>query len=89
MSDSSGIVNPSSHLDSSLVELQNIIEEKSNQLTEVDVKLEAALKEVAKLDPQMEMNRKLLKESQINCAHLENCLNEARAEARTHLCAAN
>ncbi|XP_071725039.1 autophagy-related protein 11-like [Rutidosis leptorrhynchoides] len=129
MSESSGMVNPNSHLDSSMreiirnekddigmqlitsssadnmaplsktrgdktsgdlvVELQSIIEEKSNQLTEAEVKLEAALEEVTKLAQQLEMNRKLLEEFQINCAHLENCLNEARAEAQTHLCAAD
>lgn len=26
---------------------------------------------------------------QMNCAHLENCLHEAREEAQTHLCAAD
>lgn len=26
---------------------------------------------------------------QLNCAHLENCLHEAREEAQTHLCAAD
>ena len=26
---------------------------------------------------------------QMNCAHLENCLHEARKEAQTHLCAAD
>ena len=26
---------------------------------------------------------------QMNCAHLENCLHEAREEAQTHLCAVN
>ncbi|MCD7460708.1 hypothetical protein HAX54_044251 [Datura stramonium] len=31
----------------------------------------------------------LLDESQMNCAHLENCLHEAREEAQTHLCAAD
>lgn len=25
----------------------------------------------------------------LNCAHLENCLHEAREEAQTHLCAAD
>jgi len=25
----------------------------------------------------------------MNCAHLENCLHEARQEAQTHLCAAD
>lgn len=25
----------------------------------------------------------------MNCAHLENCLHEAREEAQTHLCAAD
>ena len=26
---------------------------------------------------------------QLNCAHLENCLHEAREEAQTHLCTAD
>ncbi|KAI3513898.1 hypothetical protein L1887_12120 [Cichorium endivia] len=65
------------------------IEEKSNELTEVKAKLEAAMEEVGKLGRELEVNRKLLDESQMNCAHLENCLHEAREEAQTHLCAAD
>ncbi|KAI3801700.1 hypothetical protein L1987_29812 [Smallanthus sonchifolius] len=70
-------------------ELQNILEQKSNQLTELEAKLEAAKYEVAKLARDLEISRNLLDESQMNCAHLENCLQEARKESQTHLCAAN
>ncbi|KAL4571342.1 hypothetical protein LXL04_018100 [Taraxacum kok-saghyz] len=73
----------------SVVELQNLLEEKSNDLTEVEGKLEAAIEEVGKLGRELEISRKLLDESQMNCAHLENCLHEAREEAQTHLCAAD
>ncbi|XP_024159178.1 autophagy-related protein 11 isoform X4 [Rosa chinensis] len=38
---------------------------------------------------ELDTNRKLLDESQMNCAHLENCLHEAREEAQTHLFAAD
>ncbi|PWA58761.1 Autophagy-related protein 11 [Artemisia annua] len=71
------------------VELQNALEKKSNQLTEVEAKLESALEEVAKLTRELEVNRNLLDESQLNCADLENCLHEAREEAQTHLSAAD
>ncbi|KAK1420928.1 hypothetical protein QVD17_22900 [Tagetes erecta] len=72
-----------------VVELQSTLEEKCNQLTELKAKLEAANEEVAKLARDLETSRNLLDESQMNCAHLENCLHEAREEAQTHLCAAN
>ncbi|KAF5804894.1 putative Ubiquitin-like domain superfamily [Helianthus annuus] len=71
------------------VGMQNILEEKSNQLTELEAKLEAAKDEVATLARDLEISRNLLDESQVNCVHLEKCLHEARKEARTHLCAAN
>ncbi|XP_023758487.1 autophagy-related protein 11 [Lactuca sativa] len=72
-----------------VMELQNLLEEKSNELTEVEAKLQAAIEEVGKLGRDLEISRKLLDESQMNCAHLENCLHEAREEAQTHLCAAD
>ncbi|EXC30161.1 Autophagy-related protein 11 [Morus notabilis] len=72
-----------------LLELQNTLAEKSNQLNETETKLKAAMDEVAMLKRELETNRKLLDESQMNCAHLENCLHEAREEAHTHLCAAD
>ncbi|KAJ9129023.1 hypothetical protein P3X46_034214 [Hevea brasiliensis] len=72
-----------------VLELQSALVEKSNQLSETESKLQAAMEDVAVLTRELEMSRKLLDESQMNCAHLENCLHEAREEAQTHLCAAD
>jgi hypothetical protein len=65
------------------LELQSALEDKSNQLNETGTKLKAVTEEVAVLKRELEANRKLLDESQMNCAHLENCLHEAREEAQT------
>ncbi|XP_076910787.1 autophagy-related protein 11-like [Bidens hawaiensis] len=70
-------------------ELQNLLTEKSNQLNEMETKLQAAMEEVTRLVSELEISRNLLEQSQMNCAHLENCLHEAREEAQTHLCAAD
>ncbi|KAJ9557878.1 hypothetical protein OSB04_012492 [Centaurea solstitialis] len=75
--------------DDLVVELQNLLTEKSNHLNETETKLQAAVEEVARLGGELEISRNLLDESQMNCAHLENCLHEAREEAQTHLCAAD
>ncbi|XP_058114003.1 autophagy-related protein 11 [Magnolia sinica] len=75
--------------DDLLLELQNALDEKSNQCSETESKLKATLEEVAVLRRDLEVSRKLLDESQMNCAHLENCLHEAREEAHTNLCAAD
>ncbi|KAJ4839785.1 oligomeric, coiled-coil, peripheral membrane protein [Turnera subulata] len=72
-----------------VLQLQSALAENSNQLNETGAKLKAALEDVASLTRELEMSRKLLEESQMNCAHLENCLHEAREEAQTHLCAAD
>ncbi|CAN0838261.1 Autophagy-related protein 11 [Linum grandiflorum] len=72
-----------------LQELRDELANKSNQLSETEAKLEAAMDEVAMVTKELETSRKLLNESQMNCAHLENCLHEAREEAQTHLCAAD
>ncbi|XP_010278198.1 PREDICTED: autophagy-related protein 11-like [Nelumbo nucifera] len=72
-----------------VLELQSALADKSNQLSETETKLKAAMEEVDNLSKELEMSRKLLDESQMNCAHLENCLHEARKEAHTHLCAAD
>ncbi|KAF5469414.1 hypothetical protein F2P56_013492 [Juglans regia] len=72
-----------------LLELQSALADKSNQLTEAETKIKATMEEVALLRRDLEASRKLLDESQMNCAHLENCLHEAREEAQTHLCAAD
>ncbi|GAV77704.1 ATG11 domain-containing protein [Cephalotus follicularis] len=72
-----------------VLELQKTLADKSNHLIESGSKLEAAMEEIASLRRELETSRKLLDESQMNCAHLENCLHEAREEAQTHLCAAD
>lgn len=69
--------------DDKLLELQSALADKSNQLNETDTKLKAVMEEVAVLKRELEASRKLLDESQMNCAHLENCLHEAREEAQT------
>ncbi|KAJ0251768.1 hypothetical protein HA466_0126820 [Hirschfeldia incana] len=75
--------------DDIILELKNDLMEKSNKLSETESKLNGAMEEVASLSRELEMNQKILEESQMNCAHLENCLHEAREEAQTHLCAAD
>lgn len=72
-----------------LLELRNTVKDKSDLLSETEVKLTALVEEVTKLESELELSRRLLDESQMNCAHLENCLHEAREEAQTHLCAAD
>ncbi|PSS04330.1 Autophagy-related protein [Actinidia chinensis var. chinensis] len=72
-----------------VMELQSALADKSNQLSETETKLKALMEEAAKLEQEVDISRKLLDESQMNCAHLENCLHEARKEAQTHLCAAD
>ncbi|KAJ9141259.1 hypothetical protein P3X46_031812 [Hevea brasiliensis] len=58
-------------------------------LYETESKLKAAMEDVTVLARELEMSQKLLDESQMNCAQLENCLHEAREEAQTHICAAD
>ncbi|XP_022937559.1 autophagy-related protein 11 [Cucurbita moschata] len=72
-----------------LLELRDALADKTNLLNETETKLKDAMEEVASLKIELEASRKLLDESQMNCAHLENCLHEAREEAQTHLCAAS
>ncbi|KAL4589931.1 hypothetical protein LXL04_002843 [Taraxacum kok-saghyz] len=72
-----------------VVELQNLVSEKTDEVNEMEIKLREAVEEVARLGNELEISRNLLDESQMNCAHLENCLHEAREEAQTHLCAAD
>ncbi|KAK8937419.1 hypothetical protein KSP39_PZI011908 [Platanthera zijinensis] len=62
--------------------------EKSNEFDITENKLKAAMDEICSLKRELEIRQNLLDESQMNCAHLENCLHEAREEARTNLCAA-
>ncbi|KAL1548922.1 autophagy-related protein 11-like isoform X1 [Salvia divinorum] len=75
--------------DSLVMELQNALAEKSSQLENAETKIQGLLDDVSNLGRELEIGRKLLDESQMNCAHLENCLHEAREEAQTHLCAAD
>ncbi|KAI4380531.1 hypothetical protein MLD38_006709 [Melastoma candidum] len=75
--------------DELMSELQTVLSDKSNQLVETAAKLNTALEEAAILRRELEVRQKMLDESQMNCAHLENCLHEAREEAQTHLCAAD
>ncbi|KAL6629069.1 hypothetical protein ACP70R_028834 [Stipagrostis hirtigluma subsp. patula] len=70
-------------------ELQNTLDEKSKQLSETESKLSAVMDEFNSLKKELEHARGLLDESQMNCAHLENCLHEAREEARTNKCSAD
>ncbi|CAI9265753.1 unnamed protein product [Lactuca saligna] len=72
-----------------VVELQSLVAEKTNEVNEMEIKLREAMDEIARLGNELEISRNLLDESQMNCAHLENCLHEAREEAQTHLCAAD
>ncbi|CAA2982950.1 autophagy-related 11 [Olea europaea subsp. europaea] len=69
--------------------LQSALEEKSNQLNNVEIKLKALVEEVSKLERELENSRKLVGESQINVAHLENYLHETREEAQSYLHAAD
>ncbi|XP_042487340.1 autophagy-related protein 11-like [Macadamia integrifolia] len=72
-----------------VLELQKALTDKSNQCSETETKLKAVQEELDNLKRELEIGHKLLDESQMNCAHLENCLHEAREEAHTHLCAAD
>lgn len=71
-----------------VLELQNALSEKSKQCNETESKLKEAMEKISCLTRELENSKNLLDESQMNCAHLENCLHEAREEAHTHLCAA-
>ncbi|XP_010525790.1 PREDICTED: autophagy-related protein 11-like isoform X2 [Tarenaya hassleriana] len=75
--------------DDIVLELRNDLIDKSNKLSEMESKLKDAMEEVATLSRELEMSQKLLDQSQMNCADLENRLHEAREEAQTHLCAAD
>ncbi|KAG9454176.1 hypothetical protein H6P81_007080 [Aristolochia fimbriata] len=72
-----------------LIELEAALMDKSNQCTETVSKLKTAVEEVTNLRREFDISQKLLDECQMNCAHLENCLHEAREEAYTNLCAAD
>ncbi|XP_068649344.1 autophagy-related protein 11 [Aristolochia californica] len=75
--------------DELLMELETALANKTHQCTETVGKLKATMEEVSKLRGELNVSRKLLDECQMNCAHLENCLHEAREEAHTNLSAAD
>ncbi|CAA0821108.1 Unknown protein [Striga hermonthica] len=75
--------------DAFVIELQKDLDRKSSQLDIAELKIQGLADEVSKLGKELEMSRKLLDESQMNCAHLENSLHQARKEAQTNLCAAD
>ncbi|XP_020577721.1 autophagy-related protein 11 [Phalaenopsis equestris] len=75
-------------IDNVVLDLQSTVAERSRQFDMSENKVKAALEEICSLKRELEIRRNLLDESQMNCAHLENCLHEAREEARTNLCAA-
>ncbi|CAA6662251.1 unnamed protein product [Spirodela intermedia] len=70
-------------------ELQSALAERSSRCDDIESQLKTAVDEILSLQQDLEVSRKLLEESQMNCAHLENCLHEARQEAQTNLCAAD
>ncbi|EPS64935.1 hypothetical protein M569_09838, partial [Genlisea aurea] len=71
------------------MELKDDLSEKSSQLDDAEARFRGLMEDFMKLQRELEINQKLLDESQLNCAHLENCLHEAREEAQTQLCAAD
>ncbi|KAG6469741.1 autophagy-related protein 11-like [Zingiber officinale] len=79
----------SKNRDDLVIGLQDALVEKSKKCDELENKLKATMEEIGSLKKELEMNQSLLDESQMNCVHLENCLHEAREDARTNLCAAD
>ncbi|XP_014509176.1 autophagy-related protein 11 [Vigna radiata var. radiata] len=69
--------------DKVLLDIRSALADKSEQLIETETKLKNVIEEVVVLKRELEASKKLLDESQMNCAHLENCLHEAREEAQT------
>ncbi|EFJ12217.1 hypothetical protein SELMODRAFT_182539 [Selaginella moellendorffii] len=64
------------------------LSEKTQMLSAVEEKFKDAVAKTAQLQEEVDCSAELLRECQMNCAHLENRLHEAREEARTNLCAA-
>ncbi|KAH9304595.1 hypothetical protein KI387_008999 [Taxus chinensis] len=71
------------------VELQNPLLENTMQCAANELKSAMVLENSTSVKRDLEVSLKLLDESQINCAHLENLLHEAREEAQINLCAAD
>lgn len=72
-----------------IAELQNALSEKTKHCAAIETKLATVLEDFTSVKRELEVSLKLLDESQMNCAHLENLLHEAREEAQTNLCAAD
>ncbi|KAJ7550899.1 hypothetical protein O6H91_07G123700 [Diphasiastrum complanatum] len=72
-----------------IVALESALEQKTRDCIAAEDRVQATLAEVVRLGRDLENNSELLRECQMNCAHLENRLHEAREEAKTHLCAAD
>ncbi|KAG6474658.1 autophagy-related protein 11-like [Zingiber officinale] len=79
----------SKNKDALVLDLRNALVEKAKQCDELENKLKVTMEEFSSVKKEREMNRSLLDESQMNCVHLDNCLHEAREDARTNLCAAD
>eukprot|EP00249_Psilotum_nudum_P024904 c29319_g1_i2 orf=674-3847(+) len=75
--------------DEQLSGLLDTLQQKTMQYSALEEKFKTVLEDVSCLRSELEGNAKLLTECQMNCAHLENRLHEAREEARTNLCAAD
>ncbi|GBG59457.1 hypothetical protein CBR_g38482 [Chara braunii] len=69
--------------------LHNALAESSAACQAAEERVKALTAEVAELRALLKSKEDLLSESQVNCAHLEHLLHEAREEARTNHCAAN
>ncbi|GBG66044.1 hypothetical protein CBR_g55388 [Chara braunii] len=74
---------------SDIERLQNALAESSAACQAAEERVKALTTEVDELRALLKSKEDLLSESQVNCAHLEHLLHEAREEARTNHCAAN
>ncbi|KAL2629619.1 hypothetical protein R1flu_014305 [Riccia fluitans] len=75
--------------DERLLGLQNLLVQKTQECEALEERLGVAVTEVGQVRSELDSNRELLNECQVNCAHLENRLHEAREEARINQCAAD
>ncbi|KAJ7561098.1 hypothetical protein O6H91_03G013900 [Diphasiastrum complanatum] len=72
-----------------ILALQSALLEKSRLCDLAEDQTKTVSAELLRLGRELESNTDLLRECQMNCAHLENRLHEAREEARANLCAAD
>uniref|UniRef100_A0A0D6QTZ9 Ubiquitin-like domain-containing protein n=1 Tax=Araucaria cunninghamii TaxID=56994 RepID=A0A0D6QTZ9_ARACU len=77
------------HKEGRFLEIENALLEKTRECAAIETRLATVLEDFASVKRELEVSLKLLDESQMNCAHLENLLHEAREEAQTNLCAAD